>query len=178
MTALRPIRLVMRRKAFFYLVAVVGCATSTPSQHSRQTVRACSANDSVAAATIRLRLSDWVAQTNHGDRTAANTIWAPGVIGWFPRGPEFSDSAAYSVAGIASTTGRPTVTYELQVVDVAVDGALAVVHDIWKEHRQFAGSTVTVNREIRGSEMWRCQPDGSWRIVRWVSAPEHWVRSP
>jgi uncharacterized membrane protein YhhN len=42
--------------------------------------------------------------------------------------------------------------------------------------RRFPTSAVAVRREIRGSELWACQPDGSWRIRRWVSAPEHWVR--
>src|SRR6266566_2112806 len=168
----------MRLNSFVCFVAVVSCGKSVPLNSSTQVARACSASGSIAATVIRHRLSDWVAQTNRGDRTAANTIWASGVIGWFPRGSEFTDSAAYSVAGVASTVSRPTVSYEIRVEDIAVDGTLAVVHDIWEEHRHFAGPSLTVTREIRGSEMWRCQPDGSWRIVRWVSAPEHWVRSP
>src|SRR2546423_2506029 len=168
----------MRLNFFVCLGAVVSCAKSGPLNSSTPAARACSASGSIAATVIRHRLSDWVAQTNRGDRTAANTIWASGGIGWFPRGSEFTDSAAYSVAGVASTVDRPTVSYELRVEDVAVDGTLAVVHDIWDEQRHFAGDSVTVTREMRGSEMWRCQPDGSWRIVRVVSAPEHWVRRP
>ena len=166
----------MRWNHFIYLLAAVGCSTSIAAQTSTPTQRSCSPNDSVAAIAIRQRLADWVTQTNRGDRTAASTIWAPGMVGWFPRSPEFSDSAAYTVAGITSREIRPVVTYELQVADLAVEGSLAVVHDIWKETRRFTNPPVTVTREIRGSEMWRCQDDGSWRIARWVSAPEPWVR--
>lgn len=138
----------------------------------------CRAMDSAAAVVaIRHRLADWVEQTNRGD-VAANEIWAAPVAGWFPRGAEFSDSAALAVAGVPPTARPATFTYEVQVEEVAVGGRLAAVHDIWKETRGFPESRVRVRREIRGSELWRCQADGAWRIVRWVSAPEHWVRLP
>ena len=158
------------------LFALVGCATQAYQQSTRQAPTSCSTTDSAAAATIRQRLAEWLVQTNTGDQTAANTIWAPEVVGWFPSGREFSDSAAFAVADVNTTTFRST--FQLRVDDVAVQGSLAAVHDVWKETRQFPGLTVTVSRVIRGSEMWRCQSDGSWRIVRWVSAPEHWVRGP
>lgn len=57
-----------------------------------------------------------------------------------------------------------------------MSGSLAAVHDIWTETLHFDGSKVTVRRVIRGSEMWRRQPDGKWKIARWLSAPEKWVR--
>jgi ketosteroid isomerase-like protein len=123
-------------------------------------------------------LQQWVEQTNRGDQAAANTVWAPGVVGWFPRGPEFGDSAARAAAGLPNGSDRATVEYEVRVQDVAVSGRLAAVHDIWLERRRFSAGSAAVQREIRGSELWRCQADGSWQIVRWVSAPEHWVRSP
>jgi ketosteroid isomerase-like protein len=117
-----------------------------------------------------------VKAANAGDRAAARSIWAPGVVGWFPSAPVFSDSAANAVAGVAGVPGARS-TYAVTVDDVAVSGDLAAVHDIWRETRHYAGSAVVVNRVIRGSELWRRQPDGSWRIARWVSAPEPWERS-
>jgi hypothetical protein len=141
-----------------------------------QAPAACSASDSAGAKTIRDRLNRWVEETNRGDR-AASTIWAPRVTGWFPSGAEFSDSAAFAVAGLPSSGPKPIVTFEVKIDDVAVSGGVAAVHDIWRERRRFGERAVSVEREIRGSELWRCQPDGSWKIARWVSAPEHWVRS-
>ena len=139
----------------------------------------CVTQDSTAAmGAIRERLARWVTQTNQGDRAAAGTIWAAQVTGWFPHGPEFTDSAAYATAGLPKSVGPATSTYAVKIDEVAVAAGLAAVHDIWKETRRFPGAAVTVTREIRGSELWRCQPDGSWRIRRWVSAPEHWIRSP
>lgn len=57
--------------------------------------------------------------------------------------------------------------------DIVAAGALVDVHDIWTETREF-GSGKNVKRQIRGSELWRCQADGNWRIARYVSAPEAW----
>ena len=61
---------------------------------------ACSANDSEAAKTIRARLARWVEQANSDDRQGTSEVWAPGLIGWFPRHPAFTDSAAAGVAGV------------------------------------------------------------------------------
>ncbi len=161
-------------------IRLVLLATITPylvTSAAAQLPSACGRSDGVAAARIRQRLQQWVEETNRGDRAAASTIWAPHVVGWFPSGPEFGDSAAFAAAGIRADSGRGTSRYKVRVDDLMVSNGLAAVHDIWQEWRHFPGAAVGVKREIRGSELWRCQSDGSWRIVRWVSAPEHWERS-
>jgi ketosteroid isomerase-like protein len=137
----------------------------------------CAPSDSASEVLIRRRLADWVRQTNLGDQAAAASIWAPTVKGWFPQGAEFRDTAAYAAAGRRPATARAASSYDLEIDEVAVSGDLAVVHDRWTERRRLApGSTVI--RTIRGSETWRCQPGGDWRIARWVSAPEHWRAAP
>lgn len=135
-----------------------------------------SPDDKRSEAQIRKALADWVAATNRRDNAAANTIWGNNVIGWFPEATEFSESAAFSVAGLPERQGESYSTYELKIDEVAVSGSMASVYDIWTETKHFSGSNVTVRRIIRGNELWRIQPDGKWRIVRWVSAPEKWVK--
>ena len=125
---------------------------------------------------IRGALADWVLATNRGDQATAGKIWGPNVIGWFPRASEFSSSAAWAVAGLPEKKGESYSTYELKIDEVVVSGSIAAVYDVWTETRHFKGSPVTVNRVIRGNELWRLQPDQSWKIVRWVSAPEKWER--
>jgi ketosteroid isomerase-like protein len=133
-------------------------------------------SDQKSEAQIRKALADWVAATNRRDDAAANTIWGNKVIGWFPAAPEFSESAAFAVAGLPEKQGESYSTYELKIDEVAVSGPMATVYDIWTETKHFSGSSVTVRRIIRGNELWRRQPDGKWKIVRWVSAPEKWER--
>jgi hypothetical protein len=128
-----------------------------------------------AAAAVRARLDEWVRQSNSGDAAGIREIWAPGVVGWFPGAGVFSDSTAWVVAGVASgpQSRRPRTTYTLTVDDIAPGGSVVAVHDVWTERKLF-GTDRTVERTIRGSELWRCQADGRWRIARYVSAPEPW----
>jgi hypothetical protein len=69
---------------------------------------------------------------------------------------------------------RPRTTFDLAIDDVTGTDSVIVVHDLWTERRDFSGGK-SVTRRIRGSELWRCQPDGRWRITRYVSAPEVWL---
>lgn len=139
-------------------------------------VASCAKSDSAAAASIRTRLTEWVATFNAGDRANASEIWAPALVGWFPSAAVFGDSAAFVAAGIPFRRGSPgTVRYDITIEEIAATTAFAAVHDRWIETRRLPGATVDVKREIRGSELWRCQSDGQWRIARYVSAPEPWV---
>jgi ketosteroid isomerase-like protein len=137
--------------------------------------RSCAANDSTAAvAAVRARLADWVRQANANDREGMREVWAPALVGWFPRAPVFSDSAAFAAAGLRDTSASSVrATVDLVIDDIVAGGAIVAVHDIWTEKRVLSPAT-TVQRQIRGSELWRCQPDGRWRIARYVSAPDPW----
>jgi hypothetical protein len=155
------------------------CGGSGVRLHA-QTPTSCAGSDSAAAMAIRARLRNWVDATNRGDQAISREIWAPAMVGWFPRAPMFSDSAAYAVGGLPYRPGAPPagVTYALRIEEVVVSGRIAAVHDVWTETRRWPGVSTAVSRVIRGSELWRCQPDGQWRIARYVSAPEPWTRVP
>jgi ketosteroid isomerase-like protein len=135
-----------------------------------------SQDEKKSEAQIRKALADWVTATNRGDDAAANEIWGANVIGWFPKAPEFNNSAAFALAGLPEKRGASHSTYELKIDDVVVSGSMAAVYDIWTETKHFDGTSVAVRRTIRGSELWRLHPDGKWKIVRWVSAPEKWEK--
>jgi ketosteroid isomerase-like protein len=92
-------------------------------------------------------------------------------VGWFPSDALFSTAAADQLAGSSGSTSN----YSVDIEAVDLSGDLAAVHDIWRETRRYSNGN-TVERIIRGSELWKRQNDGSWRIVRWVSAPEAWAR--
>lgn len=123
-----------------------------------------------AAQEIRAALASWVTATRAGDRNRANAIWAPDLVGWYPGQPDDTYEREQGAARRpASSTGARTVP-AVDVVEVIVSGDLAVVRDIWRMTRIVGGdSTMQV---IKGFEVWRRQPDGRWRISRWLSAPE------
>jgi len=136
----------------------------------------CANDDSTAAsAAVRARLAEWVRQANGNDNEGMREVWAPGLVGWFPRAPIFSDSAALATAGLRNPpTSGGRATFDLIIDYIVAAGSFVVVHDIWTETRRLSPGK-TVRRQIRGSELWRCQPDGRWRIARYVSAPEPWT---
>ena len=115
-------------------------------------------------ARIRGRLARWVEQFNSGDYAGAATIWAPDLIGVIPGGPD--DTWAREMEGARLAKPGP-VRFALKVDEVMVDGDLAVVRDSWKE----SGGPREV--KFRSFEVWRRQPDGEWKIARWIdAAPE------
>jgi ketosteroid isomerase-like protein len=52
-----------------------------------------------------------------------------------------------------------------------VSGPMAVVRDVWTFTTTKKGDKPTVER-VKSFEVWKQQPDGRWKISRWISAPE------
>ena len=153
---------------------------SEPLERSSQSTGAsCGTADSAdAAAAVRTRLAEWVRQANADDSEGMREVWAPGLVGWFPRAQLFSDSAAYAIAGLSPSAAKaeqPRTRFQVAIADLVASGTAVVVHDVWTETRTFPQMQKSVSRAIRGSELWLCQPDGRWRIARYVSAPEPWT---
>jgi len=88
---------------------------------------------------------------------------------------ELLGSRGYAIvlSDVASCSGTRAAlaAAEVQVVEVMVSGKLAVVRDIWR-FTTAAGKPDATTSVVRGFEVWTEQPDSSWRISRWISAPE------
>lgn len=165
----------MRFHAIFTLLV---CSAGASGGQTAGRQLSCALNDSAAAAAVRTRLTEWVRQANAGDRQGTSEVWAPGLVGWFPRAAMFGDSAALAAAGVSDVDASAVRTiYDLVIDDIVASRSVVVVHDIWTETRLLSPGK-KVQRQIRGSELWRCQPDRRWRIVRYVSAPEPWSVVP
>ena len=121
-----------------------------------------------AEANIRQALAEWVEAANRGDWKAALKVWAPDLIGWYPGSP---DDTYAREAENAARTGEPRTKYDLEIKEVLVAGSLAVVRDVWKFTTKATPGKPTVET-VKSFEVWRRQPDGAWRICRWISAPE------
>jgi len=127
--------------------------------------------DSMAAVReIRAALADWVAAANRGDWKSASKVWAPDLVGWYPGQPD--DTYARETDRVANPKfGSPKTHYEVELVEVMVSGKLAVVRDVWRFTAPADKPDATTS-VVRSFEVWRQQPDSSWRISRWISAPE------
>lgn len=121
-------------------------------------------DDSAAAeASIRSALQQWVEAANRQDFNAALKIWAPDLIGWYPGIP---DASYAQYAGYATNPPKQApATYKLSIDEVMVSGPMAVARVTWN----VSGSGYSSS--IRSIEVWKKQPDGSWKVSRYLSAP-------
>ena len=124
---------------------------------------------------IRQAIANWTAAANRGDEQEKKKIWAPGVQGWLPSAAEFKKAAAFSDSVVNEKAIRNTYTVTVNEVIVSTD--LAVVRDTWEETVYKPGSSTTAHRTIQSFEVWQPQPDGQWKISRFIGAPRPWQRN-
>jgi ketosteroid isomerase-like protein len=117
---------------------------------------------------IRAALTHWVEAANRGDYKAALSVWAPDLIGWAPDGSD--DSYALEQKFAMQPMQPPKTTYALTINEVIVDGTLAVVRDTWTQ-TMHGGASGDKPETFRSFEVWRRQPDASWKIIRWIDGP-------
>ena len=126
-----------------------------------------------AEAQIRQALADWVKATNEGDRQRANSIWAKDLIGWYPGQPDDTYEKEMQAAARPQSGKKPRTTTAVTINEVLVSGDMAVVRDTWTFTREPSEAPDASSPDvIRSFEVWRKQADGSWKIARWISAPE------
>ncbi len=117
---------------------------------------------------IRTALAHWTEAANRGDWKAALVVWAPDVIGWPASGPD--DTYQREAEFAKRPPQPPKTTFGLTINEVIVDGSLAVVRDTWTETTTSARGPDKVDT-FRSYEVWRRQPDQSWKISRWIDGP-------
>lgn len=144
----------MRATACFLLLATVSTT-------------ALAADNAAAERAIRAALAHWVDAANKGDYATALSVWAPDLIGWAPAGPD--DTYAREAEGANGPPAPPAVTFALKIDEVIVDGTLAVVRDTWTQTAHTPGGDGVST--FRSFEVWREQPDKSWKISRWIDGP-------
>jgi ketosteroid isomerase-like protein len=127
-----------------------------------------SASNTLAETQIRSALADWVSAANRGDYKAALKVWAPDLIGWAPDGVD--DTYQREAASAELPIQAPKTTYKLLINEVIVDGSLAVVRDTWIETTKRESGPEIVS-QFRSYEVWRRQPDKTWKISRWIDGP-------
>ena len=155
----------MQRPSFLLLLvaSAAACAAHPPHVASADQARADEAQ-------IRASLAAWVQAFNGGDYARAATVWAPDLDGWSPDGPDDTYAAEQESTRRTPDPKAPRVEFALTVVEVIVSGDLAVVRDQWTQTVAPAGGAAS-KTTFRSFEVWRRQPDGSWKIARWIDGP-------
>ena len=125
-----------------------------------------SASDEIA---IRETLAAWTTRFNAGDMETICELFLRELRYDFRGHPErgFDEICALLRRSLSDRTRK--YSYSLEIKEILVSGDLAVVRLVWKlEVRSPQSAKPTVSVEP-GMDVFRKQPDGSWKIIRYLA---------
>lgn len=132
-----------------------------------------------AGQAVRAALETWTADFNAGRADAACALFAPDLRYDFRGFPERGYQAICDLLHRSLGDRARRFTYALDIREVLVAGDLAVVRLVWTlrvvraegaraEGAGADGAAEVVSREP-GMDVFRRQPDGAWRIIRYIA---------
>jgi steroid delta-isomerase len=129
-----------------------------------------SAEDSVAEVQnqIRIALEKWKLDFNAGAASEVCTLFAPDLISNFRGQPEDTYNSLCANMQASLTDPAKTYHYDLEIKEIIVSGDLAVVRLVWTLKVRSKGAPEETTREP-GMDIFRRQPDGSWKIARYMA---------
>ncbi len=96
-------------------------------------------------------------------------LFAPDLISNFRGQPEDTYNSLCANMQAALTDPAKTYHYDLEIKEILVSGDLAVVRLVWTlKVRPKDGGSEETTREP-GMDIFRRQPDGSWKISRYMA---------
>lgn len=125
-----------------------------------------------AESEIRVRLEAWTEAFNAGEAEAVCDLFAPDLIATYRGQPERGYAALCDLLQSSLQDAGRAYRYELELQEIIAEGDLAAVRLVW--HLTVSDSE---GRELaRGAEpgldVFRRQPDGRWRIIRYLAYGE------
>jgi steroid delta-isomerase len=155
--------------AILYRIVTADSTVSPPAVASSAADASAAAE---AEAAVRSALAAWNADFNAGNAERICDLFAPGLRYDYRGFPErgYDDICALLRSSLADTTR--TFSYALDIRDVFVSGDLAVVRLVWTLTVRPAGGGEAVTSREPGMDVFRRQPDGSWKIVRYIAYEE------
>ena len=121
-----------------------------------------------AEAAIRAALAKWVLDFNAGRSRAVCDIFAPDLRYDYKDYPERDYRAVCDLLQRVLANPQRSFRYAVELQHVLVSDDLAAVRVVWTLTGSGTGLDGTVTAEEPGLDIFRRQPDGSWRIVRYV----------
>jgi len=120
-----------------------------------------------AKAEIRATLLQWTADFNARDSSRICDLFAPDLRYDFRGLPErdYATLCALLERALSDTTKK--FDYAPDIKEIIVSGDLAVVRLVWMVKLTADGKTVAT--EEPGLDVFRRQPDGKWRIIRYLA---------
>lgn len=129
------------------------------------------AEDSAEAA-IRSALAHWTQDFNGGNAEKACALFAPDLRYDFRGYPErdYRDICDRMQRSLGDKS--KSYSYDLEVREILVSGDIAVVRLVWKLTVTLQNGQQVVSIEP-GMDVFRKEPDGAWRIIRYIAYEAH-----
>ena len=125
--------------------------------------------DTVAEKAIRDALTRWTVDFNARDANRICDLFAPDLRYDFRGLPERDYNAICSLLQRALADRSKTITYSFDIKEIIVSGDMAIVRLVWTSKVSREGSSQVTETKEPGLDVFRRQPDGQWRIARYMA---------
>jgi uncharacterized protein (TIGR02246 family) len=153
-------------------VAAVTCASTGAVLLALALALACPAeaqNEDAARAAIRTALAEWMADFNAGNSEKVCGLFAPDLVAQYRGQPERGYEALCDLLKGSLADHSRTYRYALAIKEIVVVGDLAVVRLTWTLTVRQKDPPRDVTADEPGMDIFRKQPDGSWKISRYIA---------
>jgi len=118
---------------------------------------------------IEQRLRQWTEDFNAGRVDRLCDLFAPDLIANYRGQPEKSFDSLCTALREDITNGPRAFHYALELNEIMVSGDMAMVRLIWHLTVTDRETGETFESADRGIDIFRLQPDGEWRIARYIA---------
>ena len=122
-----------------------------------------------AETAIRAALAKWTADFNARDAARICDLFAPDLVYDYRGFPERDHAALCGLLRRSLADRTKEFTYALDIKEIIVSGDLAVVRVVWTLKTTLPGASTAVESKEPGLDVFRRQPDGGWKIVRYIA---------
>src|SRR5271155_4236368 len=141
------------------VLALLSAASYVPAAESAATVQS----------QIRAELKKWTRDFNAGNASQVCSLFAPDLISNFRGQPEDTYNSLCANLQLAGGDPAQTYHYDLEIKEILASGDLAVVRLVWTlKVRPKNGGPEHAARDP-GMDIFRRQPDGTWKISRYMA---------
>jgi ketosteroid isomerase-like protein len=126
---------------------------------------------SAAQNQIRAALENWTAQFNAGNAGATCDLFAPDLIADYRGQPERDYDSQCALLHKALSDRSRKFHNSLEIKEIIVSGDLAVVRLVWTAEIKQINPPRTQTVQEPGLDVFRRQPDGTWKIARYLAYP-------
>lgn len=123
--------------------------------------------DTAAEAAIRGRLEGWAAAFNARDAAGVCDLFAEDLVSVVPEAPDAGKAAVCDRLARLLARDDRRFGYAVEIEEVLVWGERAAVRLNWTLSVEAGGATETSLE--RGIDLFRREPDGAWRIMRFIA---------